>query len=479
MKSKFVSKIIILILVLILGVHSVQSQTDSLIYYQNLAMKANPAVLQRYNQYLASLEKVPQVGSLPDPQLEMGVYLTPMELMAGNQVADIKLMQMFPWFGVLKNAKDEMNYMAKANYELFRDAGFQVCFDVKKTAIEMQKSRKQIQLSEKNLELLKTIQQLAIVKFKTGGSSSGSVSNKTTATIQNSTTGSNAMSGGMGNASAGSSTPTTQMASAGSMSSTAAGTGLIDLYNIQLEINELENTIASLKDKQTTLQARFNSYLNRPAQLLVSVGDSIKAEVSELELVNQHDSAFAQNPMLVMLKYEQKSLTSRKIMQKQMGLPMVGVGLNYSIISKAEMSTSPMNGQDMLMPMLTVTLPIYRKKYNAMQKETNYLKTASELNYQQTSNALQNEFSEAKQMFFDARRRIQFYEVQSKLGQQSLGILIKSFSASATGLSDLMRKRQQLLDYEFKHVDAISDFNTAIAWMNRLKTTSVSSIDKP
>jgi len=82
--------------------------------------------MQRFNEYQAALQKIPQVNSLPDPQLEMGVFLSPMELMAGNQVADIKLMQMFPWFGTLKNAKDEMSLMAKAKYEAFVDAKLQV-----------------------------------------------------------------------------------------------------------------------------------------------------------------------------------------------------------------------------------------------------------------------------------------------------------------------------------------------------------------
>ena len=63
------------------------------------------------------MQKVPQVGSLPDPELSLGVFLSPMELVSGNQVADIRLMQMFPWFGVLKNAKDEMSLMANAKYE--------------------------------------------------------------------------------------------------------------------------------------------------------------------------------------------------------------------------------------------------------------------------------------------------------------------------------------------------------------------------
>ena len=56
--------------------------------------------MQRYFEYQAALQKVPQVGGLPDPELNLGVFLSPMELVEGKQVADIRLMQMFPWFGV-------------------------------------------------------------------------------------------------------------------------------------------------------------------------------------------------------------------------------------------------------------------------------------------------------------------------------------------------------------------------------------------
>ncbi len=55
-----------------------------------------------------------------------------------------------------------------------------------------------------------------------------------------------------------------------------------------------------------------------------------------------------------------------------MGYPMIGLGVNYSVINKNEMSTSAMNGKDMIMPMVTVTLPIYRKKYKAMQTEADF-----------------------------------------------------------------------------------------------------------
>jgi len=436
-----------------------------------MATKNNPVVLQRYNEYQAALQKVPQVGSLPDPQLEMGVFLSPMELMAGNQVADIKLMQMFPWFGVIKNAKDEMSLMAKAGFETFRDAKLQVYYDVQRTWFDLYKVRQNIIISEKNVDLLKTIERLTLVKYKSGtstGSSSSSGANMpggNTATTSSASGGMNSMGGNGGSTVSGS---TTSSASS-SMVSSAGSSGLANVYQIQIELGDLENNIASLRNEEQVLMARFNSQLNRSLKTPVSAAETLPAEPLDIAYLTVSDSMFSVNPMLIMLQYEKQSLEARRKMQKQMGLPMVGVGLNYSVINKSEMSTSPMNGQDMIMPMVTVTLPVYRKKYKAMQVETSYLKAATEQNYQATVNALQTEYYEALQLYNDAQRRMKLYESQSRLAKKSLDISIKTFSSSGSNLTDILRIRQQLLDYEFKQVEALTDFNKAVAWMKRLK----------
>ncbi len=124
---------------------------DSLYYYLELAAKNNPTVLQRFYEYQAALQKVPQVGSLPDPELTFGVFLKPMELIMGKQTADIKLMQMFPWFGTLKAARDEMSLMANAKFESFRDAKLQAYYDVQSTWYELYKINQDIGISDKNL----------------------------------------------------------------------------------------------------------------------------------------------------------------------------------------------------------------------------------------------------------------------------------------------------------------------------------------
>src|SRR4030066_2432065 len=136
-----------------------QQYSDSLIKYLEIVVKNNPSVLQKFSEYQAALQKIPQVGSLSDPELSLGVFLRPMELVSGNQVADIRLMQMFPWFGVLKNAKDEMSLMANAKYELFRDAKLQVSYDVQRTWYDLYKVRAEISISENNLVILKSFKE--------------------------------------------------------------------------------------------------------------------------------------------------------------------------------------------------------------------------------------------------------------------------------------------------------------------------------
>lgn len=443
---------------------------DSLMHYLGIATRNNPTVLQRYNEYQAALQKVPQVSSLPDPQLDLGIFLTPMELVSGNQVADIKLMQMFPWFGVIKNAKDEMSLMAKAKFESFRDAKLQVYYDVQRIWFDLYKVRQNIRISEKNIELLKTIERLTLAKYRSGsstGSSSSTVSKMSgsnTSTVSAGVSGMNTMSG----KTSGLTVQPTVSSQSAPMSSSSDGAGLTDVYQIQIELGELENNIATLKNEEQVVTARFNNLLNRPQNMNVPDMEILPAEPLDISYLSVSDSMFLRNPMLGMLQYERQSLEARRKMQKQMGFPMVGVGVNYTVINKSEMSTSTMNGQDMIMPMLVVTLPIYRNKYKAMQSESGFLKTASEQNYRATTNALQTEYYEAIQLYNDAQRRMKLYENQSQLAKKSLDIMIKTFSTANSNLTDILRVRQQLLDYEFKQVEGLTDFNKAEAWIKRL-----------
>lgn len=465
---------VILFLFLVGTVHA----QDSLSVYLGIAAKNNPTVLQKFAEYQASLQKIPQVGSLPDPELNVGVFLSPMELLGGNQVADIRLMQMFPWFGVLKNAKDEMSLMANAKYELFRDAKLQVFYDVQRTWYELHKVNQNIRISEKNIELLRTIERLAIVRFKAvpAGNSTTPPANRTVLPVQGSSSGSsgmNTMGGNGGNTPGAASNQASSPMPGSPMGSSSGSSGLTDVYRIQIEIGDLQNSIELLKSQLNTITAQFNSYLNRSPGLVVTIPDTLVSVDFQPSLSVLTDSSFTKNPMLGMLQFEQQSLEARKQMVTRMSYPMVGLGLNYSLINKNEMSTSAMNGKDMIMPMVTVTLPIYRKKYKAMQAEAEFLKSANLQNYRATANLLQTEYYQAIQLYQDAQRRVKLYADQYQLASKSLGIMFRSFASAGTDLTDILRIRQQTLDYEYRQIEAVADYNTAIAWLKRLRNTEI------
>jgi hypothetical protein len=252
------------------------------------------------------------------------------------------------------------------------------------------------------------------------------------------------------------------------MISAAGSFGLADLYRVQIEMGELENNIALLRSQQKTMIAQFNSYLNRTALATVFLPDTLTPDTLDLTLQLVEDSMLSRNPMLGMLHYEGQSLDSRKKMVTRMGYPMIGLGLNYSLIQEDQMSASEMNGKDMIMPMVSVSLPIYRKKYKAMRLETDYLKTATEHSYSAAENNLITEYYQAVQLYEDARRRVKLFASQNALAAKTLDIMLKSFATSGSGLTEILRIRQQTLDYDYKHVEAVTDCNIAVAWLRKL-----------
>ena len=223
---------------------------DSLTFYMQQAAMNNPGVRAKYLEFSAALEKVPQVSALPDPQASLGFFIRPMQLMAGNQVADVRLMQMFPWFGTLKAGKDEASMMAKARYEAFNAAKAELFFKVKSSWYQLMKYDREIDLVRKDLEVLESVERAALVKFQSSGAGlsqqmgpgQGSEQGKeSSASMKNEGSGMAEM-----NRQAGSGNNQQGSGSSGSMAGgmSTSGGGLQDVLRVRMEILDQENKIA-------------------------------------------------------------------------------------------------------------------------------------------------------------------------------------------------------------------------------------------
>jgi outer membrane protein TolC len=169
------------------------------------------------------------------------------------------------------------------------------------------------------------------------------------------------------------------------------------------------------------------------------------------------------NPMVRMYVADREANEARIKMAEKMGYPMIGLGLSYTVIQKFPEINSMMNGKDMVMPMVTATLPVYRKKYRAQKLEAGYLRDAADESAGYAKNNLQVNFREAVQLYEDAGRRAELYTRQATLAGRTITLLTRSFSVAGTDFEEILRMQQQLLDYEFKRIEALVDSNRAAA----------------
>lgn len=440
---------------------------DSLAHYINRAMEHNPDVLQKFYEYQAAVQKVPQAGGLPDPELNLGVFLSPMEVINGSQVANIQLMQMFPWFGVLKNARHEMTSMAASRSEALAGTKSEITYQMNILWLDIFKIRQNIKFRNLKLEILSTEERLITAGLST--SQKNAVASLNQSSEEKPTVGSEPSSGmsGMGkNQQSGESRETSAMSS-GTMAS-ASGKSLSDLYKIQIDKENLLEDLKNLTEQELSMTARFNSYMDRNSDISVITPDSIIAQIVDTSTLFS-DSLLIHNPMLNMLKNDLQSLEARKKMVAAMGYPMIGVGLEYSLINKSEMSSSSMNGKDMLMPMVKVTLPIYRKKYNASKLEADYTKQATTNSYRSGYLNLQNDFRETVKYYNEAQRKIALYKKQLEISDKILRIAVKSLSAGGAELQDILQIRTQKIELEQLLIEALVNNNKAIAKINLIK----------
>jgi outer membrane protein TolC len=444
---------------------SVFSQ-DSLSNYLSLAAIHNPDLQAQYFEYLASQEMASQAGSLSDPEMTVGYFLKPKEEIMGNQVADIRLMQMFPWIGTLQASKLEASSMSRAKLEAFKENRNKLELDVKSLYYQLFKLSKEIDYTRESLKILKSFDELAVVQFKNDGSASSNPA--PSAGVSNTGTTANAtepeMSGGMGLSNSG--VPKTSMNNG--MQTSSQRKGLVDVLRIRMDIREQENQLENLSDRKSLLIARFNQYLNRKSNEQVFVPDSLPEKTFAIDTLVLSDSMRLHNPMVNMYIAEQESNQAKITKTRKMGFPMFGLGVDYMILTPKPGSTAMDNGKDMLMPMVTITLPIYRKKYQAMRREAEYQSQVSKEKQEGTINMLEVKLQNALVELKDASRKMDQYRWQINLINQSANILMSSYKTSGSEFEEVLNMQQKLLESKFKLEEARVNYLTALVTIEYL-----------
>ena len=404
----------IMVLFMALFGFALNAQTN-LNTYLYTAGQNNPGLKAKFSSYHASLEKVPQVGSLPNMNVTFGYFVSPIETRVGPQQAKLSVSQMFPWFGTLSNTEDVYVERAKADYELFEDAKTKLFFDIKSAYYNIYFVQKGIAITRENIAILNTFQQLALIKVETGKAS------------------------------------------------------VVDKLRVDMEVNELENKLAYLLDSKWVLETEFHQLINDSLTTEIITPDSLWEESLMLSKESIMDSIATNNHLIKQIEHKITSWESQEIAAKKVGGPQIIVGLDYAFIGKSDNpNLGSESGQDAIMPMIGISIPLYRKKYTSMVREASYNLEASQYQKADKQNELTILFERVYRDYTDANRRVNLYKRQTKLADKSLRILLTSYSNDGRNFEEVLRMERKVLGYALELDKARADKNASVAFIEYL-----------
>lgn len=384
--------------------------------YFKTAAANNPGLQAKYKDFEIAVQKVAQVNTLPDPTLSFGYFISPVETRVGPQKAKFSLSQMFPWFGTLKAQGDLASLMADAKYQAFLDARNQLYYQVAASYYPLYELNLLKKIERDNADILESYKNIANVKFRNGVG------------------------------------------------------GMVDVLRVDIMLKDSRTNLQILENKKRALAATFNKFQNRNSQEEVLIADSLS--MGTLPADYRRDSLLVNHPLLHELDLKKESSEFSELVAHKQGLPKLGFGLDYVMLAQRPDMILPDNGKDVLMPMVSLSIPIFRNKYKAAVKEAQLMQESYSLQKQDLVNSLTSGYEMIWFEISQQQELITLYDQQVIEVQQSLRLLFTAYGNSGKDFEEVLRMQQELLKYKKMKASAMANYHIALAKLEYITSKS-------
>ena len=387
-------KVIITLMICMLSITALKAQ--SLESYIDEAVHNNAELQAMQFGYESTLEKVNEAGSLPNTNISAGYFIQEVETRVGPQRTRLSVSQPLPWFGTLGARKNVASAMSESELQNIELAERKLKLDVKQAYYNLYEQKASLSILRKNLEILKTYEELALNELE---------SNRTT---------------------------------------------MVDVLKIRIQINETESKSESVSDEYETSVTTFNLLLNREPNARVVVADSLlldNVQFNKDELIN--------NPQLLRLKAQQDVLIQSEKANQKERMPGLGVGLDYVIVEEGPMQ-GPDNGKDVIMPMVSLSIPLFSKKYTSKQKQYQFEQQAVERRKVEVNNELEIAFQNALTALQNAKRTVTTQKENIHQAQQAEKVILATYETAKLDFEQILEVQQLILKFQLEVVEATS-----------------------
>jgi Cu(I)/Ag(I) efflux system membrane protein CusA/SilA len=400
------SKAIGVLVVLLLAFNPAPAQSlDSLV---QIGLENNLQVKILHQEYLAALERAPQLSQHPDPEWSVSAFPLPVETRLGPQLARAGVTQMLPWPGLLERKASLENAKAKAIFERIEARSIVLVSEIKLAYLSLYEMEKSQEIIEKNIVLLDALEALSMSKTASGQASTA------------------------------------------------------DALRVQIQLEALRQEIQILNQAKRVPVSQINQLLNRPVETPIMMQDSFSfAELpyNKEQLVRGSEQ---HHPALRMYQRQQEIAQTALALNAVSNKPSFGIGMDYLFVNKRTDADPQRNGRDVIQLRASVKLPLHQQAYEAKAREEQ-LRIASLEN--QKADALSGFAAHIEQAFAEhetARLRMNLVETQIELTDASIRILQTEYSSTGAKFEELLRLEAERIQYDLNRLKAVVQSQRAL-----------------
>lgn len=396
-------------IIIVLSAFGVNAQ--SLESYLKEAELNSPMIQALELRYNIAREKVNELNTLPNTTIGAGYFVSEPETRTGAQRAKFSVSQMLPWFGTITTRENYASSMAETEYAEIVIAKRKLALSVAQSYYKLYGIQAKQKVLQENIKLLKTYETLALTSVEVGKASA------------------------------------------------------VDVLKLQIRQNELQQEKEVLEQSYIAEQAVFNNLLNRDESIAVEVVDDMDVPEND-PILNKEDLSL--NPELS--KYDQlyESVTQSELLNQKENAPSFGIGLDYIPVSERDDMVFSDNGKDIVMPMVTFSVPIFNNKFRSVSKQNELRQKEIELQKEERLNVLENAYANAISQRNQARIAHQTQTKNLKQAKDAEEILIKNYETGTIDFNDVLDIQELQLKFQTNQIQSVQLYYLQSAIINYL-----------
>ncbi|EWH14694.1 TolC family protein [Cellulophaga lytica] len=377
----------------------------------NEALNNNPVIQKFELQYRIASEKVNEVNTIPNTEFSVGYFVSEPETRTGAQRFKVSAKQMLPWFGTIASRENYVSALADAKYEDIVVAKRKLMASVAQSYYYLYANKAKQEVLSENIKLLETYETLALTSVEVGKASA------------------------------------------------------VDVLRLQMRQNEMQQLKDVLSQQFLAEQTNFNKLLNRKNDTAVSVVDGLMMPSEDFEITTKN---LALHPEL--LKYDKlyQSIEQSELLNQKESSPMIGFGLDYINISERPDMNFSDNGKDIVMPMVSVSIPIFNKKYKSQTKQNKLQQQEITAQKQERLNTLETLLSKAINERISTRISYETQTKNLKQAKDAENILIKSYETGTIDFNDVLDIQELQLKFQMNQIESVKTYYVQSTIINYL-----------